>query len=63
MCNQNFSYNPATGQVWAKIPDSGPDDVGAAVDAADAAFPAWAALDPADRAKYLLKIADLIDER
>ncbi len=40
-----------------------PKEVDAAVSAAEAAFPAWSALDYPDRAKYLYKIADLIDER
>jgi len=33
--------NPATGEVLARVPLSGPDEVNAAVEAASAAFPAW----------------------
>ena len=34
-----------------------------AVSAAEAAFPAWASLSPAERGQYLHRLADLIDER
>ncbi|BCR84058.1 aldehyde dehydrogenase family protein [Aspergillus chevalieri] len=37
-------------------------DVDAAVDAAQAAFPAWSRLDPGERAKVLLRFADLLEE-
>ncbi len=37
-------------------------DAEAAVSAAHVAFPAWAALSPRQRAKYLRRLADLIDE-
>ena len=42
--------NPATGQTWATIPDSGADDIAAAVDAATGAFPGWSRLDAKARA-------------
>ena len=34
-------YNPATGQVIARVPRGGSDEVARAVAAAHAAFPAW----------------------
>jgi malonate-semialdehyde dehydrogenase (acetylating)/methylmalonate-semialdehyde dehydrogenase len=34
-------YNPATGQVFARVPRGGDAEVNAAVEAAAAAFPAW----------------------
>ncbi len=34
------SYDPSKGEVWAKIPNSGPQDVDSAVKAAREAFPA-----------------------
>jgi len=55
------SYNPATGQVWALLPDSSADEVDVAVNAASKAFPTWSKLGYEERAKYLLKIADRID--
>ena len=45
--------NPATGQVVASVAQSGPEDVRAAVAAARAAQPAWAALGFDGRAKIL----------
>lgn len=33
------SFDPSTGKVWAKIPDSGENEVNEAVSAAKAAFP------------------------
>ena len=53
--------NPATGEHLAWCADASAADVDRAVAAAQAAFPAWAATSPADRAALLLKIADRID--
>lgn len=55
--------NPATGEVYATAPLSGQADVDAAMEAAEAAFPAWRDLVPAERQKALLKIADAFEER
>lgn len=54
--------NPATGEHLAWCADASAADVDRAVKAAQAAFPAWAAKSPAERATLLLKIADRIDE-
>ena len=54
--------NPATGEHLAWCADASAADVDRAVKAAQAAFPAWAAKSPAERAALLLKIADRIDE-
>jgi aminomuconate-semialdehyde/2-hydroxymuconate-6-semialdehyde dehydrogenase len=53
--------DPATGQGFARVPRSIAADVDAAAKAASAAFPAWSATPAAERAKILLRIADLID--
>ncbi|HEY3683677.1 MAG TPA: aldehyde dehydrogenase family protein [Streptosporangiaceae bacterium] len=53
------SVNPATGEVWARIPASGAADADAAVTAARTAFPAWSALPAAARAAYLRRVADV----
>jgi aldehyde dehydrogenase (NAD+) len=53
------TFNPATGEVWSRVPASGPEDVKAAVDAAVAAFPAWSALPAAGRAHYLKLCGDV----
>ncbi|RAU84139.1 aldehyde dehydrogenase [Pontibacter arcticus] len=56
------NYNPATGEVYSLIPDSGEQDVELAVQAAQAAFPAWAKTPAEKRGRILMKIADLIEE-
>ncbi|MEU6490969.1 aldehyde dehydrogenase family protein [Streptomyces sp. NPDC049097] len=54
---------PYTGEVYATLAAAGPEDVKRAVDAADAAFPDWAALAPFARRAIFLKAADLLDAR
>jgi aldehyde dehydrogenase (NAD+) len=56
------SVDPSTGEVWARIPHSDPTDAEAAVVAAKAAFPAWAALPPDARRDYLKQVANLFVE-
>ena len=46
----------ATEEVIATVPDGTASDVDAAVAAAKAAFPAWSATSPAERAEWLMKI-------
>ncbi|XP_077568168.1 2-aminomuconic semialdehyde dehydrogenase [Stigmatopora nigra] len=57
------SYDPSTGEVYCKVPDSGPPEVEAAVHAAKEAFPGWAARSPEQRAQVLNKLADLMEAR
>jgi malonate-semialdehyde dehydrogenase (acetylating) / methylmalonate-semialdehyde dehydrogenase len=54
--------NPATGEVLAKVPLSTGNDVDRAVSAARAAFPAWAATPPVQRARYLFKMKGLFEQ-
>lgn len=54
-------FEPATGGVLARAPDSGPEEVNAAVAAAAAAFPAWAGTPAHERSRLLLRLAELID--
>lgn len=54
-------FEPATGLMYAKVPLSDLADVNAAVAAAKAAFPAWAATPAAERCRVMLRLADLID--
>lgn len=54
--------NPATEEVAGAVPAAGPADVDAAVEAAAAAFPGWAATDVEKRAHVLARAADLIEE-
>lgn len=53
--------NPATGELLAKVPLSTSEDVDAAVRAARAAFPAWRATPPVQRARYLFKLKELFE--
>ena len=55
--------DPATEQVWGSVPDADAVDVDAAVAAAREAFGGWAALRAAERAEYLLRIADEVERR
>jgi succinate-semialdehyde dehydrogenase / glutarate-semialdehyde dehydrogenase len=54
--------NPASGEVIAKVPDMNSDDTHAAIDAAAAAFPAWSAKAPVERAAILRKMYDLMHQ-
>ncbi|MBQ0922009.1 gamma-aminobutyraldehyde dehydrogenase [Hydrogenophaga aromaticivorans] len=53
--------NPSTGELLCEVREASADQLRLAVDAASAAFPAWAALTPRDRSAYLFKIADAIE--
>jgi acyl-CoA reductase-like NAD-dependent aldehyde dehydrogenase len=54
--------NPATEQVIAELPEAGVEDADAAVARAQAAFPGWRAIAPADRARLLRRLATLVEE-
>jgi acyl-CoA reductase-like NAD-dependent aldehyde dehydrogenase len=54
---------PATAEVMAEVPQAGVEETDAAVARAKAAFPAWRAIAPADRAALLRKLADDIEEK
>jgi acyl-CoA reductase-like NAD-dependent aldehyde dehydrogenase len=51
---------PATAQVMAEIPQAGLEETDAAVERAKAAFPAWRAVAPGDRAAILHGLADAV---
>ncbi|KAF5008140.1 hypothetical protein FDECE_5576 [Fusarium decemcellulare] len=55
-------YNPATGAQIADVPEATEQDVNTAVAAAQRAFPAWSAMDPAKRGACLKKLGALIRE-
>ena len=54
---------PATEQVMAELARAGADEVDAAVAKAKAAFPAWRAIDPPERAATMRKLAEAIEAR
>ncbi|MBB5776666.1 aldehyde dehydrogenase family protein [Nonomuraea jabiensis] len=57
------TINPATEETLAEVATASSDDVDRAVQAARKAFGAWSALPGAERAKYLFRIARIIQER
>jgi aldehyde dehydrogenase (NAD+) len=57
------TVNPATEEVLAEVASAGPEDVDRAVAAARRAFGAWSELPGSERAKYLFRIARIIQER
>ena len=52
--------DPYTGRVWARIARGNERDVELAVEAAQRAFPAWSGMRPADRARLMHRLADLV---
>ncbi|GAA1286986.1 aldehyde dehydrogenase [Planotetraspora silvatica] len=55
--------NPATGEVVSRVPSGTAADVDRAVAAATAAFPGWAATDPAERAAVVGRISEGLRNR
>src|SRR5437868_5730327 len=54
---------PATEEVLAELPPAGVEETDAAVARAARAYPAWRAVEPADRGRLLLRVAELVEER
>jgi betaine-aldehyde dehydrogenase len=54
--------NPATEEPVAELEEAGAEEADAAVAAARAAFPAWAAVAPADRARLLRGLASRVEQ-
>ena len=54
--------NPATEETLAELESAGVEETDAAVARARAAFPAWRAVAPADRARLLRRLATLVEE-
>ena len=54
---------PYTGSPYAKVAAGGREEAQRAVEAAAAAFPAWAATTPAERARLLFKAAEIVKRR
>lgn len=65
--NQSGQYleveNPATEEVFARVPAASEANINAAVAAADQAFKTWSRLSAEVRAAYLLKASDLVRQR
>jgi betaine-aldehyde dehydrogenase len=58
----NAVLNPATEETLAEIESAGVEETDAAVVRAKAAYPAWRAVAPADRARLLRRLATLVEE-
>ena len=54
--------NPATGEAIAQVPLAGTSEVGAAVEAAAAAYPAWRRTPPEERIQPLFKLKTLLED-
>jgi len=54
--------NPATDELLARVPLGTAEDVDRAVGAAAAAFPAWRATPPQERARCFFKLRDLLEQ-
>src|SRR5437016_6192518 len=59
------TFDPATGEVLARVAEAGAEDVDRAVAAARRSFDRgmWRELPPAERAKVLWKVGDMLEER
>jgi len=55
-------FNPATAEPIAELEQAGLAETDAAVARAKAAFPAWRAVAPADRARLLRRLATLVED-
>ncbi|MEV0486610.1 aldehyde dehydrogenase family protein [Streptomyces sp. NPDC050508] len=56
-------YEPYTGEVFARVADAGAAEARIAIEAAAEAFPAWAALAPAEKAKLFYRAAEIVRRR
>ncbi len=59
---KDIQYNPASGEQVAGIPRSTPEEISAAVKAAEDAFPAWSRTPVIQRCKILFKYRQLLEE-
>ena len=56
-------YNPYSGAIVAEVAAGGRAEAQAAIAAAEAAFPGWAATPPSERQRLFLKTADIVERR
>src|SRR5512136_1229636 len=55
--------NPYTGEVFARVSAGKRADARRAIEAADAAFPAWSHTLPAERQALFLRAADILEKK
>ena len=66
MAEKDLSYrveNPATGEITATYPGATDDEIQQVLAASEKSFKEWSNLDIAERKKYVLRVAELFDER
>jgi aminomuconate-semialdehyde/2-hydroxymuconate-6-semialdehyde dehydrogenase len=56
------NFDPSTGSVYSLCPDSDERDIKLAVEAAEAAFPAWSNATPEKRSRIMLRISELMEK-
>ena len=65
--NTNGSYleieNPATCEIFERVPSASESDVKGAIEAAHRAFKEWSRLSPEKRAEYLFRASEIVLER
>ncbi len=54
--------NPATEETILELPEASAEEMDGAIDAAEAAWPGWRAVDPSDRARLLRRLAALVED-
>jgi acyl-CoA reductase-like NAD-dependent aldehyde dehydrogenase len=56
-------YNPYNGEIYARLPAGKRADARKACDAAATAFPDWSHTPPAEKQRYFLRAADILERR
>jgi acyl-CoA reductase-like NAD-dependent aldehyde dehydrogenase len=56
-------FEPYTGSVYANAPNCGAEEAKIAIEAANAAFPAWADTPPVEKARLFFKAAEIVRRR
>lgn len=57
------NIDPSRGKVYSMIPDSGKEEIDAAVEAAEKAFPIWSSYSKEKRSDIMMKVAQMIEDR
>ncbi|MEZ5892154.1 MAG: CoA-acylating methylmalonate-semialdehyde dehydrogenase [Parvularculaceae bacterium] len=55
-------FNPTTGEVQAKVALASRAEIAKAIDAAEKAFPGWAAMNPQRRARVMFRFKELLEK-
>jgi acyl-CoA reductase-like NAD-dependent aldehyde dehydrogenase len=56
-------FEPYSGKLYARVPNCGAEEAKVAVEAANRAFPSWAELPPAEKARLFFKAAEIVRRR